>query len=250
MSSSKKRSRTTTGAASAPKRKKPPNDWRGPLFYWRGTVAGTTWEGRWVASDAGLPSEEEFATSENTFKLECSADLATLGSLRVRESMKEEEPPQFVSGSYKLDNGEGLADYSDLEHKLWAVDGPPSHHPSTHEWAAVGACGDTEFGRFVSLGRLDKPSEGRYTRLTLARRYIDEKDPRTAMGPSDVVRRVAGVGEDSWAMDAPWLALPWKVPRSWPAALPVPDPDVVAALEANCEKEGTEGYVGIPVPFY
>ena len=35
-----------------------------------------------------------------------------------------------------------------------------------------------------------------------------------------------------------------------PAALPVPDPDVVATLEANCEKEGTEGYVGIPVPFY
>ena len=114
-------------------------------------------EGRWVASDAGLPSEEEFATSENTFKLECSADLATLGSLRVRESMQEEEPPQFVSGSYKLDNGEGLADYSDLEHKLWAADGPPSHHPSTHEWAAVGACGDTEFGRFVSLGASTSP---------------------------------------------------------------------------------------------
>ena len=25
-----------------------------------------------------------------------------------------------------------------------------------------------------------------------------------------------------WACEEPWLALPWKVPKSWPAALPVP----------------------------
>ena len=25
-------------------------DWRAPLFFWRGKVDGTTWEGTWVAS--------------------------------------------------------------------------------------------------------------------------------------------------------------------------------------------------------
>ena len=48
--------------------------------------------------------------------------------------------------------------YEDIEHLIWAVKGPPSHHPlgDIFDWATVGACGDTPFGRFVSLGRLDK----------------------------------------------------------------------------------------------
>ena len=57
--------------------------------------------------------------------------------------------------------------------------------------------------------------------LTLARRYIADGDPRTAMNATSVLARVEA--EDSFAGEHPWLALPWKVPSSWPAPLPVPE---------------------------
>jgi hypothetical protein len=176
-----------------------PADWRAPLFFWRGKVDGTTWEGTWVASTEGLPSEAEFASSPNAFKLTCSVDLGALFS--PTNSLLNEDAEHFASftGSYKLDNGDGLADYEDKEHVIWGHGCPPDHHPLSEgvdHWAVVGATGNTEFGRFVSLGRLDHPpdhSGGAYdpfTRLTLARRYIADNDKRTKMSARDVAGRI------------------------------------------------------------
>lgn len=236
-------------STSAPKRKAkkaPAPDWRTPLFYWRGKVDGSTWEGTWVASTEGLPSNEEFEASENTFKLKCSK---TLGNVWQHDD--DDEPVSFT-GSYKLDNGEGPADFTDIKHEIWAHNGPPAHHPSTSSWAVVGACGDTEFGRFVSLGRLDQKADGcipggeQYTRLTLARRYIADDDPRKEMSAKDVALRVASCGNDEGVIDVPWLALPWKVPTNWPGGVHSTfTPELMSKLEEFCEAEGTDWSVGL-----
>jgi len=238
--------RKTSASAASAKRKKraPTSDWRQPVFYWRGTVSGSTWEGSWVASDAGLPSDADFAASTNTFKLFCSTTLS-----RVHASAGEQDGGGTFTGSYKLDNGDGPADYSDVEHDIYAFNGPPDHHPACHSWAVVGACGDTEFGRFVSLGVLDGKTPGEvpgndtYSRLTLVRRYIADDDPRKGMSAQQIARRVASCGEEEWAMNAPWLVLPWKVPSSWPAGLRA-SRAFQTLLEAHCEDEGTDWCIG------
>ena len=234
-------SSSSSAAAAASARTAPAADWRTPVFYWRGSVTGSTWEGTWVASLDGLPADADFASSANTFKLECSCPLAT-----VYEHCEEEVS---FTGSYKLDNGDGPEDFSDLEHTINAWEGPPSHHPACHNWANVGAVGNTPFGRFVSLGRLDRPPNpdgtnsggqsigGIYTRLTLARRYIAEDDPRNGMSAEDVCRRVIGLGEDEGVINVPWLGLPYQVPDSWPGPLPF-DARTYRLINANCEDEG------------
>mmetsp|Transcript_50075 Transcript_50075/g.165820 ORF Transcript_50075/g.165820 Transcript_50075/m.165820 type:complete len:219 (+) Transcript_50075:120-776(+) len=201
--------RKAAASAAARKRKAPPSDWRTPIFYWRGAISGAEWTGTWVASAAGLPRDAEFKESANTFSLRCSQPIMSL----VDEEDREVKTAHFT-GSYKLDNGEGLADYEDVEHSIAVCFGP--------EWASVAARGTTEFGDFVSLGKLhDGASQGGYQTLTLARRYIADGDPRTAMNATSVLARVEA--EDSFAGEHPWLALPWKVPSSWPAPLPVPE---------------------------
>ena len=231
-----------------PKRKRkkraPASDWRMPVFYWRGSVAGSTWEGSWVASADGLPADADFASSANTFKLECSCPLDN----KLQNSKDEVS----FTGSYKLDNGDGLEDFSDIEHTIDAWDGPPSHHPATHSWAVVGAIGSTPFGNFISLGRLDRTDgrggsmvDGDYTRLTLARRYIADDDPRIGMSAKDVCRRVIGLGEDEGVINVPWLGLPYRVPDSWPGPLPF-DARTQRLIDANCEDEGDcEWMVGL-----
>ena len=244
-----KKRKSSSATAAAKRKKAPAADWRQPVFYWRGTISGSKWEGTWVASEAGLPSDADFAASTNAFKLVCSTPVfESVGSLQS-PGLGGNGGSGTFTGSYKLDNGEGPADYSDLEHEISVNNGPPSHHPALHSWAVVGACGDTEFGRFVSLGVLDGevsggvPGDDTYSRLTLVRRYIAEDDPRNGMSAKEVACRVTSCGKEEWAMNAPWLALPWKVPSSWPAPLSA-SPAFRDLLEAHCEDEGTDWCVG------
>ena len=158
-------------AAAAKKARKP--DWRMPLFYWRGTVTAGTWEGLWVASEEGVPTAAEFAASTNSFKLICADGGQLEGNL---------------TGSYKLDNGDGPADFSDLEHKVHSM---PVLSKAGTKFQVVGARGDTPFGPFVSLGVLVDE-----TTLTLARRYIDGKDPRNKLSFADVVEKHCPVIDD------------------------------------------------------
>ena len=241
-----------------------PADWRAPLFFWRGKVDGTTWEGTWVASTEGLPSEAEFASSPNAFKLTCSVDLGALFTPTNSLLNKDSEHFASFTGSYKLDNGDGLADYEDKEHVIWGHGCPPDHHPLSEgvdHWAVVGATGNTEFGRFVSLGRLDHPpdhSGGAYdpfTRLTLARRYIADNDKRTKMSARDVAGRICirslskttnrnGPPPDENFLQVPWLGLPWKLPGNWPLPL-MPKKELQVILQKNCETVGTDWAVGV-----
>ena len=109
-------------------------------------------------------------------------------------------------GTYKLDNGDGLEDTSDDTHR-WEVRAWPSTPPgevdrATH--AAVAAVGTTPFGRFVSLGVIEGST------MTLARRYIEDDDPRAAWSsPAAVLDAVLGDGP--LALDEIPAKLPWKV---------------------------------------
>ena len=68
----KRKAAAPTTESNVKKKGKPPcADWRTPLFYWRGRVQeddGTlpptsTWDGTWVASAEGLPSDTDFAVT-------------------------------------------------------------------------------------------------------------------------------------------------------------------------------------------
>ena len=198
------------GKAKKPKAPKP--DWRVPIFFWRGKVRGDTWHGTWVASEDGLPSDEEFAASLNAFALKSDTPITGQCVLDCLGSYT-------FTGSYKLDQGEGLADYSDVTHKVCVIEGPPLEGGQSG-WCIVGARGTTEFGEFVSLGRYDGHSGSGDVTLTLARRYIADNDPRCKMSAEEVAGRLDVDEELDWTFsECPWGALPWKVPEDWPAGL-------------------------------
>jgi hypothetical protein len=72
-------------------------------------------------------------------------------------------------GSYKLDNGDGHQDFSDLEHRLVIA-----REPVFGSWRVCVARGSTQFGKFVSLGFVhvdDDNNNGRVS-MILARRYV------------------------------------------------------------------------------
>ena len=218
-----------SSSSATKKAKAPRSDWRTPIFYWKGVLDITHWKGTWVASTDGLPSDAVFKESANSFNLQISDDpFVTF----------EGDNTRGFSGKYKLDNGNGLQDFADMEHKIAFAE-----YPSGHPFAGlpddlagkedlkkqyrggicystiIGARGSTEFGEFVSLGRMDKHFMSGYATLTLARRYIADGDPRCKLSCADIVERI-GSGPDTAHRETPWTALPWRVAADWPAAVP------------------------------
>jgi hypothetical protein len=140
-------------------------DWKATLFYWRGELKldakkrQLTWSGAWVGSTGDLPSDGEFASSLNAFAL--TASLGKRGALPTFAQNYIAWPPltpaegikASFKGSYKLDQGDGggLQSYTDKSHSfhMYIVD------ESVDERAHVAAQGNTQFGRFVSAGRVD-----------------------------------------------------------------------------------------------
>ena len=93
-------------------------DWRETLFCWHGTVALhpddkiVTWRGTWVGStDGEMPSEADYAASENRFELTAAA---AEGSDTLPAALQG--GPINWSGWYLLDNGDGPERYEDWEH--------------------------------------------------------------------------------------------------------------------------------------
>lgn len=192
------------------------SDWRTTVFFWRGalTLSGEgelVWVGAWVGSAGpGEPTADEFAASDNVFRLTAKTQLEVLSV----ESLQG-QTWSFI-GTYKLDQGGGggLETFSDLEHSF-AVG--TLHGVTNARFFVVGACGNTEFGRFISHGRLFQSApatapapasapvpagqvsgegcevEGKCKiesgagtaspkfELLLARRYVRDVDPRAAI---------------------------------------------------------------------
>ena len=215
----KRAATTASSKAKKPRSSAPPEpDWRTPLFYWRGNCNETSWSGTWVASAEGLPSDADFAASANTFTLSCSENISTMSD---GPSGTADAPAATLTGSYK---GDGQEDISDIKHSICVQEGPAMGGPMGDSgWVSVAGRGTNRFGKFLSLGKMVRTNDGEHV-LTLARRYLAEKDPRCTMSAQKALGRVSGEeeGKDMWACEEPWLALPWKVHASWPAALPVP----------------------------
>lgn len=228
-----KRKAASSAAATSKKKKAPAPDWRVPLFYWKGDFdAGfKQWSGTWVAAEE-VPSDKEFADSATSFLLELAATDVTApadGSVCMEMSLPSFIESEFTtkveydrwckerqegsgdgetikalagsfSGTYKLDNGGGLADYSDLTHDFKSLQ-------TTGGCVVCVAKGTTEFGAFVSMGTLVG------TTLTLARRYIGDKDPRKKQSLADALDSLQGSTDTAEQLLSKLQqeALPWRV---------------------------------------
>ena len=164
----------------------------------------TVWEGTWVQSSDGLPTLQDFAASTNSFKLSTRDFLDT--GVRLEELSPIGRSGKF-SGNYKIIQGEVSHKYSDIAHKIVVMD-----HAAT--CSLVAERGTSEFGEFVSLGRLVFGARGSPCSLTLARRYITDDDPRAHQSPWQTLFRIASKARGQREKQdfvpqapAPWLLL-------------------------------------------
>ena len=220
--------------ANEPKRRRkapaPPLDFRAALIFFKGELTGKNWFGTWVAwvptEDQPAPEHEHFAQSPFTFNLWFDSSVKKQKStwkngVGVAGAEVDMGSASVTAGSFKLDIGKGVKDFSDHEHHCHFCHGPPMVSPAGDcEWGLAAAVGSNDFGKFVSLGRLEgRP--GHWNLLTLARRYITDDDPRCAMTAEEVLARVNAYanGPEMWACDAPWEGLPYKAPDHWPGGI-------------------------------
>lgn len=194
------------------RKRKEVEDWRSTLFFWRGVLASDTWQGTWVGApptDAASPLPAAYAASASTFTATLSPAALpaplTLASLLGHSCS--------ISSAYLLDqgDGQGLQRFSDGQHALRVADAPRGEAPS----ALAAACGENEFGSFVSAGLL--AVEGGQATLTLARRYVREGDARARWRGGEGARAALQhlqqcEGAEGGAGEPAWLALlPWRV---------------------------------------
>ena len=205
-------------------------DWRATLFVWRGVLGvsdfgnSVTWRGVWVPTDTDtLPDsgDTRYENSKNEFDLQ-SRVYRGQDEVEILESCVEPKDMEDLgelfwglehlgdiklSGSYQLDQGDGRG-----------------HHTYTDDWhdmavsirgqyAVVAACGDTQFGRFISLGYVDGQE------MMLARRYVADDDVRAAWRtPRDVLNGtdwgILEDGQESFDPEAVATKLPWRVEPS------------------------------------
>jgi len=180
-------------APKAKRKKEAPvvEDWRATLFVWRGALNRAedkvTWKGSWVGATTATVSDltaEDFNESENQFEL--SANL-------VLTDDASDTPDGLVGGMrgeltgwYLLDNGDGHGRHSDLQHSFQIYNvAASSETPGAEVCVAVG---DTEFGRFVSLGSVTGAAESKT--LTLCRRYVEDADRAQLESPTQFVDRL------------------------------------------------------------
>ena len=240
----------------------PPDDWRDRLFFWRGAIQDKKWTGTMECAcddspessefrevGVGLPSDEDFAASgefRETFEFECTKNIA---SLVVSDATGLPSDASFKGTEHHwCGGGDLLPTATSME--ISVVEGPSVGNPfGDSAWANVAARGTSESGDgdgpkdFVALGLLERiPGLGAgkgWTRLTLGGRFLADDDPRRSMTPAEVLGRIDAneEGPEMWACEQPWLALPYKVPPTWPASLPI-NSKVLAAAKEGSDDDG------------
>ena len=198
-------------------------DWKETVFFWRGLLRiyyggqqqKLTWDGSWVpgTSAAGLPSDAAFDASVSTFALTAVLPPQMSG-IRLSAAGDMLSPSAMTArfkGSYLLDNGDGLNPYTDFAHSFQIF-------RASSDTVLVVAKGTTEFGPFISAGRLDHaPSDttGNAVKLTLARRYLEERDKRVRWGVKELAESLmqaeAEVAEQPWRAKS--MQLRYKKPK-------------------------------------
>ena len=201
-------------------------DWRATLFVWRGVLGvsetnSLTWDGVWEPTDTdALPDDSAYVDRKNDFALRTRMmggdDLEILETCILGPDMErlgdlfwglEHLGDIKLTGSYQLDQGDGRGhqSYSDDWHDMTvSIRGP---------YAVVAACGETQFGRFISLGYVDGQD------MMLARRCVADDDSRAAWRtPKDVLNGtdwgILDDDEESFDPEAVAVKLPWRVEPS------------------------------------
>lgn len=198
-------------------------DWRETLFFWRGglTLEGSSlvWAGAWVAGVEGeCPSETEFTESDNVFSLSTPFEKGTLNAEHLNGLAPAWKGEYKLEGSYYSDVEHAAQFESPSDEDKAALSTPVDKADKTpsdtegdkaalSETLLCVAKGDTEFGKFVSHGVLSFKAEGK-AQLTLARRYIGDKDARVKWTLDDIAGHI-----DTAHRQAPWAQLPCKLPR-------------------------------------
>ena len=206
-------------------------DWKATLFIWRGRLDvsdardSVTWGGTWCPTDTDvLPNDGAHLASKNDFELQTRVYRGQ-DELEILESCIEPRDVEDLgelfwglehlgdirlTGSYQLDQGDGRG------HHAYTDDWHDMRVSARGQYAVVAACGDTQFGRFVSLGYVDGQD------MVLARRYISDDDVRAAWRtPKDVLNGtdwgILEDGQESFDPEADGVLvakLPWRVEPS------------------------------------
>ena len=162
--------------------------WRDTLFIWYGEfeefgkAVKCEWKGVWVGVDSGEkdePKTEEVDKSKNRFT--------------VNGRRKKSNQYRFDRTVYLLDNGDGLETHVDRAYEL-------SFRLCKDGSKLVTATGSNEYGAFLSVGRLSDDGE----ELILARRYVEDGDPRASMSCKDVMAMLKVETEKD--------SMPWRDP--------------------------------------
>lgn len=192
------------------------SDWRATLFVWQGEAIKVSaqqilWKGAWVGTTDPVddfPSLSDFEESQNVFEMYLNVS-STSGY--TKQSYDSNDQRNY----YLLDNGEGLERYQDIHQEIYISDyhNNNSHTDDSMYSRRVMARGNTEFGSFVSYGKWTSSGQ-----LTLARRYVDEKDWRLKVEPmyllfQDLLEAVTPNGTGTMIDYSPWHNLPVKCKR-------------------------------------
>ena len=166
-----------------------------------------------------MPASASAADASAHASSSSSAAVAPLALLRALAGASV-----ALRSSYLLDQGDGRGRqrFADEAHCLAFGDARADAQGGAS--AAVAAVGATEFGRFVSFGRAEASGGGGALTLTLARRYLDDADPRAALADDDARGALAkceellagSAGLQAAAAAATWeveAALPWRLDK-------------------------------------
>ena len=171
-------------------------DWRETLFVWRGILTFKKneppldeklflkWSGSWLPmlkSDKAedVLNDNSFSASLNEFCLETTYN--------PNKCIHDYVEWNWESGHYSLDNGLGYEKFTDFQHtiRIWIPKDTQALMSQgadifslTSGSAAVACWGHNEFGTFTSAGYLTRTKESNDLCLTIARRYIEDHDPR------------------------------------------------------------------------
>ena len=189
-----------------------PKSWRDTLFVWSGQLEElktengrryVEWKGTWVgvadcpdARAAPTPNEKAFDKSNMSFSvkgwLERSDDSTALWKAELTNG-----------DGWDLDNGDGIAKYTDKSHTLLMSKCPLD---VTNSRVLVVANGDNDFAPFLSAGYC------RGNQLTLARRYLEHGDKRIQWKIEDLFQKIQDVddGLNTSITDLFWKRAPWR----------------------------------------
>lgn len=219
-------------------------DWRAPLFFWKGKLdledEVLRFVGSWVSgpAESGVPTSKTYTDTQesNSFQLSCkkkqwkqiSKEQSTNTGSSARLACVCGLSGNF-KGSYLLDQGDGLGPrkFVDKSHTFTFSSQMDSSHTNDNNgttknnFVVVAALGSTEFGRFVSFGyttmydQQEQEEGGSGICLVLARRYIANNDVRNAWSPTQLI--------NNWEANKTKLSPPISSERSnefWSTMLP------------------------------